>query len=52
MEEKLKKIRKQINDLITQMDNACIYGPIPYLETMLEELEAAEGELEEYNLEN
>ena len=52
MEEKLKKIRKQINDLIEQMDNNGIYGPIPYLETILEELEAAQQELKEFYFED
>jgi hypothetical protein len=50
MKDDLKEIKKKVEKLIEKLDNNSIYGVIPYLETILEEIEAAEKELKEYEM--
>lgn len=48
---KLKKIKTDIEKLITNYDENDILGPIPNLELCLEELESAIEEMKEYERE-
>lgn len=48
----LKEIKKKVEKLIDKLDDKGIYGVIPYMETILEEIEAAEKELKEYEMED
>lgn len=52
MKENLKSIKKQVIKLRDKMEDLDIMGCVPYLDSVLEELEACEEELEEYYLED
>ena len=47
MKNAVKAIKKQVNKLRDKMETEELYGPLAYLDSILEEIEACEEELDE-----
>ena len=49
MQDKIKKVKSDIQKVIDKLDSNDLVGPIPFLEEALENLDAALEEWELYN---